>query len=214
MRLQGFISTLILSLTLVGGIAKADQVKHFEKPDANLASAITYGKTLPPIGYVGFCERGEEECKFANGKAEPIVLTDQLWSQINQVNKYVNANIRGVTDVENFGMINYWTYPVNSGLCHSYALLKKRYLTELGINPDKLLITVVLTETGEGHAVITIPTDNGDIILDNRREEILQWNQTGYTFLMRQSQGQASQWVSLQRAPSTLVQTSSAEGGH
>ena len=169
---------------------------------------------MPPIGYVGFCERGEEECKFANGKAEPIVLTDQLWSQINQVNKYVNANIRGVTDVENFGMINYWTYPVNSGLCHSYALLKKRYLTELGINPDKLLITVVLTETGEGHAVITIPTDNGDIILDNRREEILQWNQTGYTFLMRQSQGQASQWVSLQRAPSTLVQTSSAEGGH
>ncbi|HEY4996192.1 MAG TPA: transglutaminase-like cysteine peptidase [Aestuariivirga sp.] len=214
MRLQGFISTLLLSATLLGGIAKADQANHFAKPDANLAAAAIYGKTLPPIGYVGFCERGEEECKFANGKAEPVVLTDQMWSEISQVNKYVNANIRGVTDVQNFGMINYWTYPVNSGLCHSYALLKKRYLTGLGISPDKMLMTVVLTETGEGHAVLTIPTDKGDLILDNRREEILLWNQTGYTFLKRQSQEQANQWVSLQRAPATLVQTSSTEGGH
>jgi len=214
MRLQRFISTLLLSATLLGGIAKADQTSHFAKPDANLAAAPIYGKTLPPIGYVGFCERGEEECKFANGKAEPVVLTDQMWSEISQVNKYVNANIRGVTDVQNFGMINYWTYPVNSGLCHSYALLKKRYLSGLGISPDKMLMTVVLTETGEGHAVLTIPTDKGDLILDNRREEILLWNQTGYTFLKRQSQEQANQWVSLQRAPSILVQTSSTEGGH
>jgi predicted transglutaminase-like cysteine proteinase len=214
MRLQGFTSALLLSLTLVGGIAHADGINHFDKPDANLASAAIYGKTLPPIGYVGFCQRGEEECKFANGKAEPIVLTDQLWSEITQVNKYVNANIRGVTDIENFGMINYWTYPVNSGLCHSYALLKKRDLNSLGISPDKMLMTVVLTETGEGHAVLTIPTDKGDLILDNRREEILLWSQTGYTFLKRQSQEQANQWVSLQRGSSTFVQTSSTEGGH
>ena len=156
----------------------------------------------------------EEECNVANGKAEHIVVTATVWSDLNQVNNDGYANIRGVTVVDSFGFIKYWTYPVNLGRCHSDALRKKRYLTELGINPDKLLITVVLTETGEGHAVLTIPTADGDIILDNRREEILQWNQTGYTFLMRQSQGQASQWLSLQRAPSTIVQTSSAEGGH
>jgi len=45
----------------------------------------------------------------------------------------------------------------------------------------------------------TIPTDKGDLVLDNRRPEILLWNQSGYTFLKRQSQPQSNQWVSLQK---------------
>ena len=105
-------------------------------------------------------------------------------------------------------MPDFWTYPTVAGDCEDYVLLKKRYLQNMGFNPDVLLITVVLDENRQGHAVLTIPTSRGDIILDNRREEILRWDATGYIFLKRQSQQQANQWVSLQKsAPQILVST-------
>jgi predicted transglutaminase-like cysteine proteinase len=70
------------------------------------------------------------------------------------------------------------------------------------------LITVVLDENREGHAVLTVVTNKGDYVLDNRRMEILRWDQTGYLYLKRQSQPAANEWVSLQKsAPQIIVAT-------
>ena len=54
----------------------------------------------------------------------------------------------------------------------------------------------VIDEKGEGHAVLTLVTDRGDFILDNKTSTILPWRQTGYTFIKRESQD-AIAWVSL-----------------
>ena len=67
----------------------------------------------------------------------------------------------------------------------------------MGIPQRLLLITVVRDENGEAHAVLTIPTTMGDVVLDNRRDEVLAWWQTGYTFIKRQSGASPVQWVSL-----------------
>ena len=76
-------------------------------------------------------------------------------------------------------------------------LLKKRYLEGLGFPAEALLITVVLDETGAGHAVLTVKTDAGDFILDNRRDTIHRWSETRYQFLKRQSQQDPQVWVAL-----------------
>ena len=199
MGLQGKISQALLIATVMCGTAQATTSSRFDKPTLDAQSATVYGKTLPPVGYIDFCGRGEEECKFADGKVEPLGLTTESWDQIQQVNRYVNARIRPTTDIALYGVADYWTYPVDAGDCEDYVLLKKRFLSEVGINADELLITVVLDEKYEGHAVLTIITDKGDYVLDNRRNEILRWDQTGYTFLKRQSQQQSNQWVSLQK---------------
>ena len=201
MQGQGIISNLMLAAVLVTGSAQAATSGRFEKPGLDAPSAVVYGKTLPPMGYVDFCGRGEEECKFANGKTETLPLSTEAWDQIQQVNRYVNAHIRAATDIALYGVPDYWTYPVDAGDCEDYVLLKKRDLGQIGINADQLLITVVLDENNEGHAVLTIATDKGDYILDNRRNEVLRWDQTGYTYLKRQSQQQSNQWVSLQKTP-------------
>jgi predicted transglutaminase-like cysteine proteinase len=195
---------LVLGVVLAGPASEANSLGNFEKPAANMPAAIVYGSTLPPIGYVEFCGRGEEECKFAGGKIERLALTDKSWDQLRQVNRYVNTKIRPATDMELYGKPDYWTYPIDAGDCEDYVLLKKRYLQGLGVSADELLITVVLDENNEGHAVLTVPTDKGDLVLDNRRPEILLWNQTGYTFLKRQSQPQSNQWVSLQKGNSNV----------
>ena len=139
-----------------------------------------------------------------------MALTTENWDQIQQVNRYVNTKIRPASDMELYGKADYWTYPKDAGDCEDYVLLKKRYLTELGFNADELLITVVLDEHNEGHAVLTIASNKGDYILDNRRKEILRWDDAGYKYLKRQSQAVSNQWVSLQQsAPQVLVSAKS-----
>lgn len=181
---------------------------HFEFPTKGLPSASIYAKSLPPVGYVDFCGRGEAECQFHFGKVEMLSLTSENWDQIEQINRFVNTSIRPASDMELYNKADYWTYPKSAGDCEDYVLLKKRYLTELGFNADELLITVVLDEHNEGHAILTVVTAQGDYVLDNRRNEILRWYETGYKFLKRQSQATANEWVSLQKsAPQILVST-------
>ena len=60
-------------------------------------------------------------------------------------------------------------------------------------------MTVVIDELGEGHAVLTVCTDRGDYILDNKTSAILPADQTGYVFVKRESQDVVV-WVSLEVA--------------
>ena len=167
-----------------------------------------FGKSRPPIGYVMFCKRGAEECKDIGGKIERLALTDEAWNNINQVNTFVNASIKPANDIDLYHVEEYWTYPTTAGDCEDYVLLKKRLLTKLGFNPDELLITVLLDEHGEGHAVLSVLTQNADLILDNRRDEIMTANQTHYQFLKRQSQLDPKQWVSLRKIDTQVLVSS------
>lgn len=124
-------------------------------------------------------------------------MTAERWSKVYRVNSLVNARIAPVSDLELYGEAEYWAYPADAGDCEDYALLKQRYLERLGFARSALLMTVVLDEKSEGHAVLTLATDEGDYILDNRHNEIEGWQDTGYSFLKRQSQQDPRQWVSL-----------------
>ena len=213
----GFVKVALVSLglflcTFANGFAETGSTHpikgKFDMPTAGLASAETYGSSLPPIGYVDFCARGEMECQFTGGKSAALTVNPENWNVILSTNTFVNKSIRAVSDPDNYHVADYWTYPVDSGDCEDYVLLKKRYLTQLGIKAEALLITVVLDENREGHAVLTAVTDKGDYVLDNRRSEILRWDETGYIFLKRQSQGATKEWVSLQKsAPQVMVST-------
>ncbi len=132
-------------------------------------------------------------------------MSVEKWEVLNQVNTYVNGKITPSSDIDLYKVAEKWTYPENAGDCEDYVLLKKRYLGSVGFNAGELLITVVLDEHGEGHAVLTVASDEGDFILDNRRNEILRWNQTHYKFLKRQSQQNPKQWVSLAQKPTQVL---------
>ena len=93
-----------------------------------------------------------------------------------------------------------------------YVLLKRQTLAARGIPLSSLLITVVQDENGEGHAVLTVPTNLGDLVLDNRRDQILNWRDTGYAFVKRQSAGNVTAWVALGREkPQATVLASGPE---
>ena len=156
------------------------------------------GGTNQPIGHYEFCKRNADECG-SNGKdSGPLVLTQENWKTIINVNYTANTDVQPMTDMEIYGVEEEWAYPDAVGDCEDYVLLKRKRLIEAGISPSNLLITVVLQPNGEGHAVLTVRTDRGDFVLDNMRNKVLLWSETEYRYLKRQSSANAGKWVKLQ----------------
>ena len=174
-------------------------------PATERAFAPIYGKTLPPIGFVEFCARDKQHCGSDNSHLRRLALTEARWKLLQQINVRVNSSIAPVSDIDLYAVPERWDYPVDAGDCEDYVLLKKRELENLGFPSHALLITVVLDEVGEGHAVLTVSTNQGDLVLDNRRDAIIRWADTRYRFLKRQSQDDPRLWVALSEAGKTSV---------
>jgi predicted transglutaminase-like cysteine proteinase len=172
----------------------------------------SFGQTLPPVGYVTFCHEQQAECQPGQRFSDRLQLDPAKTRELEEVNRYVNSAIAPVTDEDLYGKVELWTYPTaGKGDCEDYVLLKRRMLIARGWPESTLLITVVRDENNEGHAVLTARTDQGDLVLDNKRQEILTWTQTAYTFIKQQSGRNPLVWTSLlppNEAPQTTISAS------
>src|SRR5690606_38713788 len=131
-------------------------------------------------------------------EARDVELTPAAVRELERVNRYANEQVKPMTDRDQFGIIEKWTYPESGfGDCEDYVLLKRRMLLQLGWPRSALLITVVRDKKGDGHSVLTVRTDQGELVLDNQVEDILPWQDTGYRYTKRQSQTDPNLWVSL-----------------
>ena len=208
---------LMFVSSLSGNITNDHAINLMPSPQAKvqkIAFMSSFGDTLPPIGYVNFCREHDSECRPADRFADRIQLTAAKFQEIEQVNDTVNTDVAPVTDLELYGQPEVWAYPSSKGDCEDYVLLKRRLLAARGFPESTLLITVVRDENNEGHAVLTVRTDRGDLILDNKRREVMRWADTPYTFVKRQSERNPLVWISLlppETAPQTTVSASNGK---
>ena len=137
-------------------------------------------------------------------------LTAKAWKELARINEWVNDTVEPITDLEHWGVVDRWDYPDDGqGDCEDYVLLKRRMLMQAGWPRQALLITVVRDKRGDGHAVLTVKTDRGELILDNQNRKILLWSDTGYRFVKRQSQSDPNVWVALEEPrPASATATS------
>jgi predicted transglutaminase-like cysteine proteinase len=164
----------------------------------NVAYADVSAKTSIPIGHAEFCKRNAEECVANATMVATEALTESRWAELVNVNNQMNASIVPVTDEDLYGVGELWVYPDNGyGDCEDIALAKRRALISLGWAPSALLMTVVKEANGDGHAVLMVRTDRGDLILDNQEGMVRVWTETPYQFIKRQSQANAADWVSI-----------------
>ncbi len=165
----------------------------------------TGGTTSQPIGHYEFCQVYKSDCARTFRKSAAPRLTDYGWQIVREVNASVNHKIIPMTDQELFGRDEVWDYPVDAGDCEDYVLEKRRELIARGIPENDLLITVVRKPDGEGHAVLTLRTVNGDFILDNLDNRIKLWTDTPYHYLKRQSTTDAGRWVTIENGQDVVV---------
>jgi predicted transglutaminase-like cysteine proteinase len=174
---------------------------------APVTSAMaTGGVTSQPIGHYDFCKTNRAECAIRPADQAPVRMTGALWAQLAKVNAAVNAAVQPMNDIDIYGKDEVWTYPAQGvGDCEDYVLEKRRRLHRLGVSLSNLLITVVRKPDGEGHAVLTVRTSNGDFILDNLTDKVRPWDETGYRFLKRQATDHTGRWVSIRDDQTVLV---------
>jgi predicted transglutaminase-like cysteine proteinase len=191
------------------------------QPAQNNAPALSeteYDQTLPPVGFVKFCASNPAACKqdglFSNLSAKPVDMTPERWTQLYQINTSINARIKPESDQDQYGEPERWAYPVTAGDCEDYALLKQRELEQANFGSQNLRMTVVLDEHGDGHAVLTVTTAQGDYVLDNRINDILLWKDTNYTFLKRQAADNPKHWVALLKAPAVSAPAVASAAQH
>jgi predicted transglutaminase-like cysteine proteinase len=153
--------------------------------------------TKAPSGWQQFCAENAEACRADADQARDVVLTPELLQQLYEVNKYVNDRVTWTSDDALYGKAERWTLPLDRGDCEDIVLLKRKMLAKAGWPQGSLLITTV-EESGPAkgrHAVLTVRSDRGEMILDNQTPEILFWYETKYRYLSRQSATDPNVWV-------------------
>jgi predicted transglutaminase-like cysteine proteinase len=186
-----------LAVMVVCASAQAAGIDLSQPPPRLGSPMAPIGQSTPPAAFLDFCERTPKECAPDATPASPEELTGARWRDLVEVNGIANVTVTARPDVETFGEAGYWSIPKKYGDCDEFALLKQQMLHERGWPFGNLLMTVVRTPSGEGHAILTVRTTKGDLVLDNLSSKIVPWSETSYEFYKRQSPTDPKVWVAL-----------------
>lgn len=161
---------------------------------AHAASYIREGgATKKPYAHHVFCDRSPRDCR-SNPAVEPLALTPSLMKTLAGINQAVNRSITPISDLSQHGKVDVWTAGARAGDCEDYAIAKRRKLIAAGFGAANLRFTMVMQRNGEAHLVLAVRTDQGDLILDNLRDDILPFRKTGYRFVKIQDGQQPREW--------------------
>ena len=208
--LLGLISLVGASSLQVGPAAAQSSLFKLTSTRVAASSATVGASTSVPYGWLDFCHRRPKECKVPALPATSVKLTAQNMGILRRINQKANRSIKPVSNYDHWGtMMDHWDYPVDGkGDCKIYALYKRKLLLDAGFPRQALLMTVVRDLHNEGHTILTVKTDKGDLVLDNLVDEVRPWNATGYYFLKRQSQQNPNTWVSINQRGGTAKRLS------
>ena len=158
------------------------------------ASKTKTRATMPPFAYIQFCVHNRAACRNSAGKlamagSNSVKLTKRLEKQLASVNQSVNSSMRPRRD----GGADRWAVGGRSGDCEDFALTKRARLIAAGWPSSALSMTVVRTRSGEGHAVLSIHTSHGTLVLDNLNKSVRPLRRVPYTLIAMQT-GSPMQW--------------------
>ena len=96
------------------------------------------------------------------------------YSLAERINSNVNASVTYKSDLEQFGVPEFWQEAGKFGDCEDYALLKRALLKEQGFDAEKIHLAtcwINVKADDTGHCVLIVETDKGQVILDNNLKD-------------------------------------------
>ncbi|KUJ86140.1 hypothetical protein AVO45_04020 [Ruegeria marisrubri] len=151
----------------------------------------------PPTGARSLCRQYSWACAASGAKS---LTREQELRIVKAVNRRVNRSTRAVSDQAQYRLKEKWSLPTRrGGDCEDFALLKKRDLVKMGLDPSKLLLATVLDTRRNSHAVLVYRSSYGDLVLDNLTDRIKPWKATRYLFLRMQDPSRPENWVGVFR---------------
>jgi predicted transglutaminase-like cysteine proteinase len=193
--------SLSMQLLLLGDLrfdttASLASVPDVQQRDIQLIRFDT--PTLPPLAFTQFCLTYTNECKpqrlvFRSGR---LKLTDARWAELDDVNRAVNSSIRPERNKEGLAGEK-WLLGPALGDCNDYAVTKRHQLTARGWPASAVLLSEVVTVSGEHHLVAVVRTNEGDFVLDNLTDRILPWSNKPFQWLRIQTPKNPNYWASI-----------------
>lgn len=151
--------------------------------------------SLAPFAHVRFCKANPEQCR-SDGGAARLTLDKQTLATIRSVNMQVNRAIRPVND-RNTPLGDVWSLSPRAGDCDDFAVTKRQALIRAGLSAAALRLLVATTSWGEGHAVLVVVTDGGDLVLDNRTDRVRPLAESGLRPVKVQSSADPRRWLAV-----------------
>ena len=121
---------------------------------------------------------GSGSAAYASGLAGLSAL-----EKLDAVNRYVNARVRFVDDIRQYGLADHWTSAADTlsrgrGDCEDYAIAKLQLLRRAGF-AEKDLYLVILRDAlrRADHAVLVARADGRLLVLDNGTDRMIDSNE-------------------------------------
>jgi predicted transglutaminase-like cysteine proteinase len=156
--------------------------------------------TLAPMAFTQFCLKYPGDCKSGRLSLEGdrIELNDMRRSELETINRTVNSSIRPERNQDGLAGEKWLLSPLR-GDCNDYAVTKRHQLITRGWPARAVLLSEVVTVSGEHHLVTVVRTNDGDLVLDNLTDKIMPWSRTTYRWLRMQTPKNPNYWASVSR---------------
>ena len=154
--------------------------------------------TLAPMAFTQFCLKYPSDCKSGRLllEGDRIELNDMRRSELETVNRTVNSSIRPERNEDGLAGEKWLLSPLR-GDCNDYAVTKRHQLIARGWPARTVLLSEVVTVSGEHHLVTVVRTNNGDLVLDNLTDQIKPWSRTPYRWVRIQMPKNPNYWASI-----------------
>jgi predicted transglutaminase-like cysteine proteinase len=156
--------------------------------------------TLAPMAFTQFCLKYPSDCKpqrLLSG-SDRIELDQTRWSELETINRSVNSSIYPERNENGLAGEKWLLSPVR-GDCNDYAVTKRHRLIARGWPARTVLLSEVVTVSGEHHLVTIVRTNGGDLVLDNLTDQIMPWSRTGYRWVRIQTPKNPNYWASVSK---------------
>ena len=153
---------------------------------------------LPPLAYTRFCLQYPDDCQIRGNdfRRRTVALTPERWTELIEVDRRVNRDIIPQPDGGG-ATAEVWLLNPKVGACHDYAVTKRHDLLASGWPSRALLLSEVITASGEHHLILVVRTNEGDIVLDNLNADILPVEDIDYQWVRIQSASNPNFWFSV-----------------
>jgi predicted transglutaminase-like cysteine proteinase len=154
--------------------------------------------TLAPMAFTRFCLEYPAECKPQRLvlAGDRIELNITRWAELEDVNRAVNSSIHPERNEDGLAGEK-WLLGPDRGDCNDYAVTKRHELIAKGWPARTVLLSEVVTVSGEHHLVTVVRTDSGDLVLDNLTDQIVPWSRTPYRWVRIQMPKNPNYWASI-----------------
>lgn len=142
-----------------------------------------------------------EEGEISAEASQDVAVRGEGIELLRRVNRDINSRIAPISDDQAFGVLDYWTLPLDDGArpqgdCEDFVLQKRSSLRRSGVALGAMSVAIVETPRRETHAVLLVNTDEGVLVLDNLNSRVRRLSQTPYRIISRETFGEPLRWKS------------------